>query len=199
MCLSWSWHDQVCCGGGAPRLRSAGLQSALADCVANGNEGPPRFPRHSDFLSSELLIWPHKRPPHWDYLVICSPNFYEVDFPRILILFHFVLYVVAIWGGLPSSGFFVRLKEKRLQRFQQHGPSEFMFTAEDFSVGYREVKRSHPQTPHRSMLAYMNPGPLWTCHQCSRVPITIIFAATAFSILLIVYHWSSTRSLLPFW
>lgn len=38
MCLSWSWHDQVRCGRGAPRLRSAGLQSALADCIANGNE-----------------------------------------------------------------------------------------------------------------------------------------------------------------
>lgn len=35
----------------------------------------------SGFPSSELLLWPHKRPPHWDYLVICSPNFYEVAFP----------------------------------------------------------------------------------------------------------------------
>lgn len=105
-CLSWSWHDQVRSGCGAPCLRAAGLHSALADCVANGNErAPPRFPRQSDFLSSELLIWPHRRPPHWDYLVICSSNFYEVDFPHILILFQFVLYAVAIWGGLPSSDF----------------------------------------------------------------------------------------------
>lgn len=133
--LWWRCSSPALCGAAVSLSRL---------CREWEREGPPRFPRHSDFLSSELLIWPHKRPPHWDYLVICSPNFYEVDFPRILILFHFVLYVVAIWGGLPSSGFFVRLKEKPLQRYQQHGPSEFMFTAEDFSVGYREVKRSHP-------------------------------------------------------
>lgn len=37
-CLSWSWHDQVCSGRGVPCLCAVGLHSALADCVANGNE-----------------------------------------------------------------------------------------------------------------------------------------------------------------
>lgn len=37
-CLCWSWHDQLRSGRGAPRLRSAGLHSALAGGVVNGNE-----------------------------------------------------------------------------------------------------------------------------------------------------------------
>lgn len=64
----------------------------------------------SRFPSSELLLWPHKRPPHWDYLVICSPNFYEVAFPLwFFILFNFSCFtLLRFWGhGLPSEGFIV--------------------------------------------------------------------------------------------
>lgn len=43
--------------------------------------------------SSELLVWPHKRPPHWDYLVICSPNFYEVA-PLCVFFFCSVLFLL---------------------------------------------------------------------------------------------------------
>lgn len=52
------------------------------------------------FPSSELLIWPHRRPPHWDYLVICSPNFYEVAFPCVFfVVFCFtMLYIVTFLG-----------------------------------------------------------------------------------------------------
>lgn len=41
-----------------------------------------------------------QKPPHWDYLVICSPNFYEVAFPFDFcsIVFFFMLYVVTILG-----------------------------------------------------------------------------------------------------
>lgn len=51
--------------------------------------------------SSELLIWPLKKPPHWDYLVICSPNFYEVAFPfdfLFICALFFMLYIVTILG-----------------------------------------------------------------------------------------------------
>lgn len=47
----------------------------------------------SRFPSSELLIWLHKRPPHWDYLVICSPNFYEVAFPHVSCVLFVCLFV----------------------------------------------------------------------------------------------------------
>lgn len=60
---------------GAPCLRAAGLHSAFCPKIVSrmGTRGhTPRFPRRSDFLSSELLIWPHRRPPHWDYLAIRS-------------------------------------------------------------------------------------------------------------------------------
>lgn len=73
------------------------------------NECKPVCQGKKGFPSSELLIWPHKRPPHWDYLVICSPNFYEVAFPCVFFFsFNFFhAFVLLRFGGcgLPSEGF----------------------------------------------------------------------------------------------
>lgn len=76
------------------------------------------------FPSSEPLVWPHKRPPHWDYLVICSPNFYEVAFPCVFLLnfvsFFFMLYVVTIFLGGGSKAYLVktpRAQKPRLVSF----------------------------------------------------------------------------------
>lgn len=73
MCFSWMW-----CGWRRP------------DCK-----------KKQAVPSSELLIWPLKKPPHWDYLVICSPNFYEVAFPfdvLFICALFFMLYIVTILG-----------------------------------------------------------------------------------------------------
>lgn len=43
-----------------------------------------------------------KKPPHWDYLVICSPNFYEVAFPfdfLFICALFFMLYIIYNFGG----------------------------------------------------------------------------------------------------
>lgn len=42
-----------------------------------------------------------KKPPHWDYLVICSPNFYEVAFPfdfLFICALFFMLYIITTVG-----------------------------------------------------------------------------------------------------
>lgn len=60
-----------------------------------------------EFPSSELLIWLNRRPPHWDYLVICSPNFYEVAFPCVFcwFLLYNALHSYDFGGwNIPSQG-----------------------------------------------------------------------------------------------
>lgn len=57
MCFSWMW-----CGW---------WFSGDTQAVRNNKLFPPQ-----SFSSGHS-----KKPPHWDYLVICSPNFYEVAFP----------------------------------------------------------------------------------------------------------------------
>lgn len=138
--LAWSGALWSRCS--SPALCGAAFSLSWL-CREWEREGTPRFPRQSDFLFSELLIWPHRRPPHWDYLVICSSNFYEVDFPLILILFPFVLYVVAIWGGLPSSDFCTLVTAAA---FSAARSSEFMFTAEILVLDTERLN-VHTQTP----------------------------------------------------
>lgn len=106
MCLSWSWHGQVCCGRGAPRLRSAGLQSAFAGCIVNGNERAlPGFLGSLIFSPQSFSSGHTKGLPIGIISSFVLLTSMKLIFPCILILLHFVLYVVAIWGGLPSSDF----------------------------------------------------------------------------------------------
>lgn len=55
-----------------------------------------------------------KKTPHWDYLVICSPNFYEVAFPFDFFLFIYVLFFHALccynFGGYGSRSTDLTLK-----------------------------------------------------------------------------------------
>ena len=47
--------------------------------------------------------------PHWDYLVICSPNFYEVAFPCVFLLSFcyifscFALFMILVGEALTSG------------------------------------------------------------------------------------------------